>query len=128
LHRHQRRLSRALLSLRVRAAATGATFHVVLANGEPAGRLYVARWEEEIRVMDLAILPEYRGMGIGTRLLGEILAEGDAAGKKASIHVESFNPARRLYERLGFTAAGEQGVYVLMERLPQRAGQLKTAS
>jgi ribosomal protein S18 acetylase RimI-like enzyme len=95
----------------------GARFDLVLVDGEPAGRLYVDVWEGEIRVVDIAISPEHRGGGIGTMLLRRVFAEGDAAGKPVSIHVEVFNPARRLYDRLGFIEKGAHGdVYVLMER------------
>ena len=104
------------------------SWDVVLRDGVPVGRLYVARWEQEIRIVDITIAPEHRGAGLGTRLLREILAEGDRTGRKVSIHVEMYNPARRLYERLGFAAAGERGVYVLMERLAGGASQVKTAS
>ena len=96
----------------------GATFDLVLLDGEPVGRLYVDRWENEIRIVDVALLPEHRGSGLGTALLRRVFAEGDAAGKPVSIHVEMFNPARRLYERLGFEYAGERGVYLLMVRQP----------
>jgi GNAT superfamily N-acetyltransferase len=84
----------------------------------PAGRLYVIRWEKEIRLIDIALLPEHRNGGLGSAILGEILAEGKAAGKPVTIHVEKFNPALRLYERLGFTPIEDRGVYFLMERLP----------
>jgi predicted GNAT family acetyltransferase len=74
-------------------------------------------WEREIRVVDIAIWPGHRGRGIGTLLLTRVFAEGDAAGKPVSIHVEVFNPARRLYDRLGFVEKGAHGdVYLLMER------------
>ncbi|HEU0014060.1 MAG TPA: GNAT family N-acetyltransferase [Longimicrobium sp.] len=92
------------------------TYDVVLVNGVPAGRLYVGRWQSTIRVVDIALLPEHRGGGLGTRLMNDVLAEGDAAGKPVSIHVERYNPAMRLYERLGFVEVEDKGVYVLMER------------
>ena len=82
----------------------------------PAGRLYVIRWDKEIRLIDIALLPEHRNGGLGSAILGEILAEGRAAGKPVTIHVEKFNPALRLYERLGFTPIEDRGVYYLMER------------
>lgn len=90
----------------------GATLDVVEVDGARAGRLFVARWTKEIRIMDIALLPELRGRGIGTRLLRELQDEARAAGKSLSIHVEAFNPARHLYERLGFAAVGETGVYL----------------
>ena len=97
-----------------------ASYQVVLVDGEPAGRLYVDRRADEIRVVDIALLPEHRGRGIGTELLRTLIAEAEASGRKLSIHVEANNPARGLYERLGFRPAGEHGVYVLMERAPAR--------
>ncbi len=86
------------------------------------GRLYVARWPEEIRIVDIALLPEHRGAGIGTSLLEDLVAEAERAGKSLSIHVERFNvQALRFYERLGFETKADKGVYLLMERAP-RAG------
>lgn len=95
-----------------------ATFDVVELDGVPAGRLYVARWQEEIRIMDIAILPGHRGAGIGTHLLRSVLDEGGRAGKRVTIHVEKHNPALHLYERLGFSPAADRGVYLLMEATP----------
>jgi ribosomal protein S18 acetylase RimI-like enzyme len=92
----------------------GASYDVIEVDGRAAGRLYVARWENEIRIMDIALLPEHRGHGVGTSLLRELLEEGERTGKSVSIHVERHNPALRLYERLGFRPVGEHGVYVLM--------------
>lgn len=96
----------------------GATYDVVVVDGEPAGRLYVARWEDEIRIMDVALLPEFRGRGIGERLLEPLLAEGADAGIPVSIHVERSNRAMSLYLRLGFAPVEERGVYVLMRWTP----------
>lgn len=95
-----------------------ATFDVVEVDGEPVGRLYVARGEDEIRIVDVALLPEHRGRGIGTALLRARLGEAATAGKRLTIHVEKHNPARRLYERLGFRESADDGVYVLMEATP----------
>jgi len=95
-----------------------ATFDVIEVDGEPTGRLYVARWEEEIRIIDVALLPEHRGRGIGTTLIRGLLDEAAATGKRLSTHVESHNPARRLYERLGFEEVAEHGLYRLMEATP----------
>ncbi len=98
----------------------GAQFLVILAEDQPAGRLYVIRWPAEIRIMDIALLPEHRGAGIGTKLLGDLISEAEASGKPLSIHVERFNVrALRLYERLGFEEVADKGVYLLMERSPE---------
>ena len=95
-----------------------AAFRVMLSGSLPAGRLYVARWPEEIRIVDVALLPEHRGAGLGTKLLQDLISESERAGKPLTIHVERFNPALRLYERLGFEVKEDKGVYLLMERSP----------
>ncbi|MEN3369737.1 MAG: hypothetical protein V7609_1880 [Verrucomicrobiota bacterium] len=92
----------------------GALLQVVEQEGAAIGRLYVARWEREIRIMDIALLPEHRGVGIGTQLVCALQDEALSAGKTLTIHVERFNPALRLYERLGFKMVEEQQVYLLM--------------
>ena len=94
----------------------GASFDVVLVAGQPAGRLYVGRWPREIRIVDISFLPEHRGRGLGTEILQGLFAEGRAAGRPVSFHVERFNPALRLYERLGFRMVEDKGIYLLMER------------
>ena len=101
-----------------RANYPGATLDVIEVDGSPAGRLYVHRGPSDIRIMDIALAPSFRGRGIGTSLLRGLMDEADASGRKLSIHVEVNNPARSLYDRLGFEPAGEHGVYVLMERPP----------
>ena len=97
----------------------GASFDVVLVDGEAAGRLYVHRGPSEIRIVDIALLPEHRGSGVGTSLLRDLLAEADASGKSVTIHVERMNLALRLYERLGFAVAEDKGVYLFLERPPR---------
>ena len=96
----------------------GATLDLVEVDGARAGRLYVHRGPSDIRIMDIALAPSFRGRGIGTGLLRDLMAEADASSRKLSIHVEMNNPARSLYDRLGFAVADEFGVYVLMERPP----------
>lgn len=95
-----------------------AAYDVVLVDGEEAGRLYVARLAGEIRVVDIALLPAYRGRGVGATLLTGILDEGRASGRTVVIHVEHENRARTLYDRLGFLPVEEVGVYTRMEWTP----------
>ena len=97
----------------------GAEFLVILVDGTPAGRLYVQRRAGETRIMDIALLSPYRGQGIGTTLMNEIIAEG----QPVTIHVEIFNPALRLYTRLGFRKIADKGVYWLMRREPGEEGK-----
>jgi ribosomal protein S18 acetylase RimI-like enzyme len=97
----------------------GASFQVILRDGEAAGRLYVARWPKEIRIVDIALLPAYRNAGIGSSLVRELLDEGAATGRSVSIHVERMNPAMRFYRRLGFVEVEDKGVYILMARSPK---------
>ena len=102
-----------------------ATYQVIVADGQPVGRLFVARWPEEIRIMDIALLTERRGIGIGTRLLRVLCDEADAIGARVGIHVEKQNPAGRLYDRLGFEEREDRGVYSYLVRTPR---QVNTAS
>ena len=66
----------------------------------------------------MALLPEFRNRGVGTALLRHTIEEGGKLGLPVTIHVEQFNPALRLYQRLGFLPAGENGIYLLMKRSP----------
>jgi GNAT superfamily N-acetyltransferase len=90
-------------------------YSITLVDGEPAGRLYVGRWDDELRIVDIALLPQYRGQGIGTRLIEDLISEAGSRNLPVRIHVEIFNPAHRLYERLGFAPVEDKGVYLLME-------------
>ncbi|MGH8531659.1 MAG: GNAT family N-acetyltransferase [Gammaproteobacteria bacterium] len=97
---------------------TETDFLIILLDELPVGRLYLARWPGEIRIVDLALLPAHRNAGIGTRIIQDILAEATLAGKPVRIHVEKLNPALRLYERLGFTRIADKGVYWFLEWMP----------
>jgi ribosomal protein S18 acetylase RimI-like enzyme len=87
-------------------------------NGQPVGRLWIDEWHDQIRLVDIALMPEARGTGIGTMLLRETLERGRKAGKPVTIHVEAYNPALRLYERLGFVKVDTNGIYYLMKWTP----------
>lgn len=95
-------------------------FLVIELRGRPIGRLYVDRDDEDIHIVDIALAPEVRGRGIGRMLLEEILDEGRSTGRTVTIHVERANPARRLYDRLGFHQVDSNGLYDLMEWRPTR--------
>jgi GNAT superfamily N-acetyltransferase len=97
-----------------------ATREIVLIDGAPAGRLYIHRETDEILIVEIALLPQHRGNGAGTSLLHDLLTEAEGAGKRVRIHVERFNPALRLYDRLGFSVIEDDGVYLTLERGPAR--------
>jgi ribosomal protein S18 acetylase RimI-like enzyme len=94
------------------------TFDAIEVGGRPAGRLYVDRRPGDIRIVDISLLPEFRGAGVGQRLIEQLQDEAAASGRILSIHVEIHNRAARLYERLGFVVAAERGVYRRMEWSP----------
>jgi ribosomal protein S18 acetylase RimI-like enzyme len=102
-----------------------AHFDVILAGDTPIGRLYVHRQPHEIRVADIALLPEHRGHGIGSGLMRELLEEATAAGKPVRLHVEKYNRAKQLYYRMGFRDIDEAGVYDLMEWTAEDPGSEK---
>ncbi len=89
-------------------------FLVIERGGEPVGRLYRDRRADEIRVVDIALLESARGQGIGGALMRQVIAEAGAEGLAVRIHVERTNPARRLYDRLGFSLAERGEVYDLL--------------
>ncbi|MEL7059702.1 MAG: GNAT family N-acetyltransferase [Acidobacteriota bacterium] len=93
-------------------------FDVIEVAGKAAGRLYVDRRDDEIRLVDIALLPAFRGSGVGRALVTELLDEGANRGVVVRIHVERENRAMTLYRRLGFEKVEEQGVYDLMEWRP----------
>jgi ribosomal protein S18 acetylase RimI-like enzyme len=100
------------------ATFPAASYDLIVSGEEVLGRLYVDRGETAWLVLDIALLPEHRGRGIGARLLTDVLAEAGAAAKPVQIHVERFNPAQRLYDRLGFRQIADEGVYLRLEWNP----------
>jgi ribosomal protein S18 acetylase RimI-like enzyme len=93
-----------------------AVWQILVVDGNDAGRLVIDRRQDDHRIVDVTLLPDFRGRGIGTSLLRTLQRQAAAAGCVLSIHVEVHNPAMRLYERLGFRPVGGEGpVYQLME-------------
>jgi ribosomal protein S18 acetylase RimI-like enzyme len=95
----------------------GADIQLILLDGQPIGRLYVDRTGEEIHVLDISLLPQYRGQGIGTYLLNKIMKEAAEHNRPVTLYVQQFNPALHFYERLGFRHVSDQGVYLFMKWL-----------
>jgi len=93
-----------------RGAYDACRFDIIELDGEPVGRLYVDRRDDDIRIVDIALLAQYRNRGIGGALLRQLLDEGAATGRSVSIHVEKHNPALALYQRLGFRYCPERAL------------------
>lgn len=89
---------------------------LIAVDGEPAGRLTVERSRAEIRIVEIALLPEFRGAGVGSLLVGHLLEEADATGLPVRCHVAHGNGARAFWESLGLAAQGSDGIHVAMER------------
>jgi len=92
---------------------------VVMGGGYEIGRLYLARWPTRHGIIDLALLPEFRRHGAGGVILRDLMDEAAACGKDLSVLVEKFDPAMRLYRRLGFVTEQDKGAYDLMRWGPQ---------
>ena len=92
-----------------------ASREVILRHGRPVGHRYVARLEQETRIVDITIAPAERNSGIGTFSIGELLKEANRIGKVVRIFVENYNPSLRLFQRLGFRQVEEHGIHLLME-------------
>jgi len=89
----------------------------ILVGDTVAGRLWTDSRADRLHILDIALLPAFRNQGLGTRCLHALAEQAAATGRALSIQVEIHNPARRLYERLGFVADGEpQGLYQPMLR------------
>jgi ribosomal protein S18 acetylase RimI-like enzyme len=91
---------------------------IVVRDEQPIGRMIVDRSADAICLMDIALLPEHRNAGIGSKFIKELMDEAEASGKKMTLHVESYNPAFRLYTRFGFKEVREEGFYLAMEWSP----------
>jgi GNAT superfamily N-acetyltransferase len=89
---------------------------VVELDGRPVGRWLVERGTDALTIVDVAVLPEHQGHGIGTHLLEALIAESDRDALPIRLSVAVESPARRLYERLGFLASVTGSAYVLMTR------------
>ena len=92
---------------------------IILRDGQPIGRMVVIRSSAEITLADVALLPEYRGAGIGSKLIRELQTEAAGRSLPLRLHVVRDNRAAQLYNRLGFTVVGDTGLHFKMEWQPQ---------
>jgi GNAT superfamily N-acetyltransferase len=88
---------------------------VIFANGQPVGRLYLDRGPAEFRILDIGILPENRKAGIGAFVLRNIMNEARVSGLPVTIYVDTFSPALKFFEQLGFRRTTEHEFKVLMQ-------------
>lgn len=104
-------------------------FDVLESGGVPFGRLYVDVRVTHVHVIDIALVPQARGKGLGTALMTALQDYARDLGMGLDLFVEAYNPARRLYQRLGFFDIADHGIQIEMEWLPGAAppGQLNTA-
>ena len=95
-----------------------ANHDIIMIDGRKIGRLYVARLDQEIRIVDITLLPIERNNGIGSYLITQLLDEADRSRKITRIYVEEFNPSLSLFTRLGFSPSKQDGIHLLMQRTP----------
>jgi ribosomal protein S18 acetylase RimI-like enzyme len=93
---------------------------VIEVDGKRGGRLIVERSAEQLMLVDLALLPEFRQQGIGSLLMAQLMQEARASYKAIRLHVERFSPALQWYERLGFANVDESPIYLEMLWRPRR--------
>ena len=101
---------------------------VVLVDDIAVGRILIDRAAGEYRLIDIALLPQFRGRSIGTTLIRELIAEAFQNEAIVKLRVKKDNPALRLYERLGFSICDDEEVDVGMEARPQSTTQYKPAN
>jgi ribosomal protein S18 acetylase RimI-like enzyme len=92
---------------------------VIVVSGVPAGRLYRALSEATLNVLDIALVPEMRGRGIGTRLMTAMETDAARDGQRIVLHVEDDNPLLRWYERMGFVRGERLGAHREMVWTPK---------
>jgi len=96
-----------------------ARYQLILIDGEPAGRIWTGEDDVQLRLLDIALLPQFQKRGVGTILLRELMKEADHAGKRLRHMVFVLNnDAHRFYERLGFVIIEDHGAYKHMEYRP----------
>ncbi|MDO8878244.1 MAG: GNAT family N-acetyltransferase [Pseudolabrys sp.] len=101
-----------------RTFIAGGDYLLVEHHGAGAGRLYLDMRRTSLHIVDIALMPDWRGKGLGTAILEALQDFGRMRGMAIGIFVEKFNPALRLYRRLGFAEIADHDVYLEMEWTP----------
>jgi ribosomal protein S18 acetylase RimI-like enzyme len=102
-----------------------AQYDIIVHDGVAAGRLIVDREGDRILLIDIALLPEHRNHGIGTKFIAELTKEAAESGKPVQLHVENFNRAYHLYERLGFQKVADEGIYSRLQWEPRTMAKVQ---
>ena len=92
---------------------------IVVVDGRDIGMISIDRGDAEIFLANVQIAPDFQGMGLGSAIIGDLLAEAHRRRVPCRLQVLKVNPARRLYERLGFAIEGETDTHFRMRALPQ---------
>lgn len=92
---------------------------IIVRGGLDVGRLYLHEVPGDLNIVDISLLPESRGQGVGGAILADVLDQARERGCGVTIHVERNNPARSLYARLGFEMVEEGEIYDFLRALPQ---------
>ncbi len=100
------------------ASFPGAAHSILVDAGQPAGSMIVSRSASEIRLVDIALLPEHRGHGIGAHVISDLIREAGLVRIPLRLSVACGNPAIHLYQRLGFVSVKTDAMYIEMERVP----------
>ena len=106
----------------------GAALCVIERDQRPVGRFYLYASPSEFRLMDIALVPEWRARGLGERMLRALMAVAQAQHRQITLHVEPNNPAQRLYARLGFGLVEDRGVYHFFGWTPLREPESEAVS
>ena len=83
--------------------------NIVCLDGIPVGLFKHYRTREEWKLVQIQLLPEHQGQGLGERLVRSLLDDARQAGLPVTLSVLRGSPARRLYERLGFEEIAVRG-------------------
>jgi ribosomal protein S18 acetylase RimI-like enzyme len=97
-----------------------ASLQILRLDNQPIGRLYIAEFDDEIRILDLTITPDFRNKKIGSLLLGEIVQDAQTKDKSIQIYLENYNPAQNLFLRFGFEVVAEEGLYQIWNKSADR--------
>jgi GNAT superfamily N-acetyltransferase len=104
-------------------------YSVILYKERPVGRFWIGRTPEQIRLLDIAILPEFQNKGVGAVLLKSLVDESEAACVPLRHMVFKMNiDALRFYARFGFKPIEDVGAYIHMERVPASAQSSRATS